>query len=111
MSATTRQRKKSYLGSLVIPVASAAVLGYFAFHAVNGEFGMAGRERLDRQVAQLEAELAAITSAREHLATRVALLRPESLDPDMVDERARVILNVVQADELIIMRGRSVAAR
>jgi cell division protein FtsB len=109
--ATTRQRKKSFLGSLVIPVASAAVLGYFAFHAVNGEFGMAGRARLDRQVAQLEAELAEIKSVREHLATRVALLRPESLDPDMVDERARVILNVVQADELIIMRGRSVAAK
>ena len=36
------------------------------------------------------------------LAARAQLLRPESLDPDMIDERARAKLNVVQADELVI---------
>ncbi|WP_208983780.1 FtsB family cell division protein [Pannonibacter carbonis] len=104
MSATTRQRKKSVLRRFIIPVAASAVLAYFAYHAVNGEFGMAGRERIEHQVAALEAELRVLTDEREHIATRVSLLRPESLDPDMVDERARANLNVVHVNELAILR-------
>jgi cell division protein FtsB len=34
------------------------------------------------------------------------LLRPESLDPDMIDERARESLNLVQPQELAILRPR-----
>lgn len=41
---------------------------------------------------------------RQELERRVALLRPESLDPDMIDERARASLNVVQPQELAILR-------
>jgi hypothetical protein len=36
----------------------------------------------------------------------VALLRPESLDPDMLDERARAILNLAHQDDLIMMKRR-----
>ncbi len=55
MSATTRQRKKSIHRRFVIPVAASAVLAYFAFHAVNGEFGTAGRERIEQdKLAMIE---------------------------------------------------------
>ena len=36
----------------------------------------------------------------------VALLRPESLDPDMLDERARAILNLAHQDDLIMLKRR-----
>ncbi len=39
-------------------------------------------------------------SANEEL--RVAALRNQSLDPDMVDERARVLLNFARKDDIII---------
>jgi cell division protein FtsB len=32
----------------------------------------------------------------------VALLRNATLDPDMLDERARLLLNVTRADEIVI---------
>ena len=111
MSATTRQRKKSIHRRFVIPVAASTVLAYFAFHAVNGEFGTAGRERIEQQVAALEAELGVLKAEREHIATRVSLLRPESLDPDMVDERARANLNVVHVNELAILRPAGLGQR
>ncbi|ADZ70747.1 FtsB family cell division protein [Polymorphum gilvum] len=104
MPATTRQRKKSVLRRLVIPFAALAVLGYFGFHALNGEFGLVGRARIEHQVRDLEAELAVVVTEREELFARVSLLRPESLDPDMIDERARLNLNLVHADEVAILR-------
>jgi cell division protein FtsB len=32
-------------------------------------------------------------------------MRPESLDPDMIEERARRALNVARADDIVILRN------
>ena len=33
----------------------------------------------------------------------MALLRPDNFDPDMLEERTRVMLNYVHPDEIVIM--------
>lgn len=104
MSATTRQRKKSFVRRLIIPVIALSALAYFGFHALNGELGLVGRARIERQIADLQQQLDVLVKERQALAARVSLLRPESLDPDMVDERARLNLNLVNANELAILR-------
>ncbi len=105
--APTRQRKQSVLRRLVIPVAALSTLAYLGFHALNGELGLVGRARIEHNVRDLQAELDQLIAEREHLVARVSLLRPESLDPDMVDERARLNLNLVHANDLTIMRPAS----
>ena len=102
--AATRQRKQSILRRLITPVIAIAALGYFGFHAMSGELGMVGRAMIESQVSELEAELASVTAERRELVARVSLLRPESLDPDMLDERARLNLNLVHSDELVVLR-------
>ncbi|MCX5519557.1 septum formation initiator family protein [Kaistia defluvii] len=99
---TTRQRKHSKLRRLILPLGSLAVMGYFAYHSFNGDYGIWSRERMEREAVVLEKELAELKASRLSLMARAQLLRPESLDPDMIDERARAKLNVVQADELVI---------
>jgi cell division protein FtsB len=99
---TTRQRKHSKLRWLLLPVGSLAVMGYFAYHSFNGDYGIWSRERMEREAVILEKELARLKDAHAVLAARAQLLRPESLDPDMIDERARDKLNLAQADELVI---------
>ncbi|MCX5568490.1 MULTISPECIES: FtsB family cell division protein [Kaistia] len=99
---TTKQRKHSKLRRLILPLGSLAVMGYFAYHSFNGDYGIWSRERMEREAIGLEKELAEMKAERLSLAARAQLLRPESLDPDMIDERARAKLNVVQADELVI---------
>ncbi|ASP36662.1 septum formation initiator [Labrenzia sp. VG12] len=89
---------------MITPVIAIAALGYFGFHAMSGELGMVGRAMIERQVSELEAELATLTAEREELVARVSLLRPESLDPDMLDERARLNLNLVHTNELVVLR-------
>lgn len=101
---TTRYRKKSPWQRLMPPLVAGLLVAYFAFHALNGELGLVGKARLDHRYAKLEVEYAALKREREELMRRVVLLRPESLDPDMIDERARANLNVVHPNELAILR-------
>jgi cell division protein FtsB len=99
---TTRQHKNSRLRRWLLPIGSVAVVAYFGYHSFNGDYGIWSRDRMQREAISLEAELASLKGQREALAKRAQLLRPESLDPDMIDERARRNLNVVHPDELVI---------
>jgi len=58
---------------------------------------------LKSQSAQLTGDLAAIQKQRGDFERRVALLRPESVDPDMLDEMARQTLDVAKPNELIVL--------
>ena len=71
---------------------------------MSGELGMVGRAMIERQVSELETELGQLVAERQELVGRVSLLRPESLDPDMLDERARLNLNLVHSNELVVLR-------
>jgi cell division protein FtsB len=106
---TTRQHRPSKLRRLVLPAVTAAFLGYFAYHAVHGEYGMVGRSKLETQTAELVAELERLEAQKADLLARVTLMRPDSLDQDMVDERARDSLSMVHPNELVIMRERHAA--
>jgi cell division protein FtsB len=47
-------------------------------------------------------ELAALRAERDGMERHVALMRPESLDRDMIDERAREALNMADAKDIVI---------
>lgn len=102
---STRQRKRSFLGKLPLPVALVCALGYFGYHLVNGDLGMRARTEIEAKRAALAASLEILSAERARLEGRVALLRPESIDPDLADERARAQLDVVHADEIVVFRG------
>ncbi len=95
------------LRQAVAPVIGACVFGYFAYHAVQGDRGIMAWLQMSRQLADNKATLAALTAEREEIQHRVALLSPESLDPDLLDERARIMLNVARPDDryVIIKEG------
>ena len=98
----TRQRKQSKLKPLLVPVCCLFILGYFAYHAVEGDYGLFALGKLRDRVAALETELAAIRAERARMEAHVALMRPEGLDKDMVDERAREALNMADAKDIVI---------
>ena len=87
----------------VVTFASLGLLGFFAWHAMEGPRGFAFHEKLASQSRQLSGDLAAIQKQRSDLETRVALLRPESVDPDMLDEMARATLDVAGPHDLIVL--------
>lgn len=85
------------------PVIAACMVGYFAYHAVQGDRGLIAWLHLKQQLAQAKATEAELAAERAVLERRVALLRPEHLDPDLLAERAHALLNYGRDDEVLIL--------
>jgi cell division protein FtsB len=101
----TRQRKRSILQMLWLPLLTAGVLSYFGYHTFHGDFGIWARDRLEAEARRLTAERDGLLAERESLEVRVARVRPESLDADVVDMLARQSLGVMRADEVVVRLG------
>lgn len=87
----------------VVTCGCLGLLGFFAWHALEGPRGFKFREKLAAHSQRLTGELAAIEKQRGDFEHRVALLRPESVDPDMLDEMARGTLDMAAPNELIVL--------
>ncbi len=98
----TRQRLRSVLNALALYTIAALLIGYFGVNAYTGNHGLNARQDLDQQIAQLSGEHAALKAERGDWERRVALLRADSLDPDMLDERARALLDYVDPRDLVL---------
>ncbi len=90
----------------VAPVLGIGIFGYFAFHAIEGDRGLFAYFRLKDQIVEAEQMQREVASIRAELEQRVSLLRPNHTDPDMLDERARQMLNLAQPDEVVIFTKR-----
>ena len=90
---------------VALPVIGICVAGYFAYHAVQGDRGIIAWLVLNQQIREAHATQADLAAERATLEQRVELLQPSSLDPDLLEERARVMLNFAHADELVIPRN------
>jgi cell division protein FtsB len=90
----------------VAPVLGIGIFGYFAFHAIEGDRGLFAYFRLKDQIVEAEQMQREVASIRAELEQRVSLLRPDHTDPDMLDERARQMLNLAQPDEVVIFTKR-----
>ncbi|MGQ7791451.1 FtsB family cell division protein [Faunimonas sp. B44] len=102
---STRQHRQSKFKPLLIPALSLLVLGYFAFHAVEGTYGLNALEKLEIRQAELEQALAEVRAERAVAEKRISLMRADSLDGDLIDERARQALNMASDRDLVILLG------
>ncbi len=93
------------LKSLAAQLLGACVAGYFIYHAVQGDRGILAWLRVNQQLEQAHQELIATTAEREALEQRVALLSNSSLDLDMLEERARVMLNFSHPDDVEVFQN------
>ena len=87
---------------ILAPVIFATVFGYFGYHLVNGDRGLLAMVHLERENQVAVQNLAEAEATRKIWELRVSELRNQSLDPDMIDERARILLNYARKDDVII---------
>ena len=95
-------RNGERLHFVVTPVLGVSLVAYFAYHLVQGDRGFIAWLRLNQEVREAKLTLAAVAAERETIEHRVSLLRPEHLDRDMLDERARSQLNLIGPNEIVI---------
>jgi len=95
---------------VLVPVLGALLVAYFGYHAIEGDRGLLAYLKLTQELKKAEISRDLIAADRQIIERRVALLRPDGVDPDMLDERARLMLNLGRRDELTIMLQCSDAA-
>jgi cell division protein FtsB len=102
-----RREFQRRLKSLAAQLLGACLAGYFIYHAVQGDRGILAWLRVNQQLEAAQQELTRSTADRAALEQRVALLSNSSLDLDMLEERARIMLNFSDPDDIVIFAAPS----
>ncbi len=98
----TLSRPRPTLGSLAYFGLSLMVGTYFAFAAVQGDYGLLRRMEIDAERAQLRADLDRLSAEVVRMENLTRRLSDTSLDLDLLDERAREVLGLIRPDEIVI---------
>lgn len=78
------------------------MLGYFAWHGMEGPRGFPYRDGLMIKLAQLHSGSENAVKARVALQDKVELMRPDHVDPDLLEELARSQLDMAGANDLVV---------
>jgi len=89
-------------GQIIGPILGISLVCYFAYHLVQGDRGLIAMVGLMKQVHAAEMEKSQLDAQIAPLANRVKLLESAHIDRDLLDERARAVLNVAGPDEIVI---------
>jgi cell division protein FtsB len=96
--------RQPLLRSLAFPVVTLGLAAYFGYYLIYGNHGVLNLARVQQQIELKQTQLDRVRSQREALEHRVSLLRPESVDPDMLEEQARSRLGLTERDEVVILK-------
>ena len=98
-----RTRMRAVFTALALYLVVGLLIGYFGMHAYSGNHGLRAKQDLMLQMSELTEELVRLKAERGEWERRVVLLRSDGLDPDMLDERARAMLDYVHARDLVLL--------
>jgi cell division protein FtsB len=98
-----RPRIRAFLAALGLYVLAALFIGYFGVNAYTGNHGIRAKQNLDQRIADLTGELDSTRTERERWERRVALLKADRIDPDMLDERARQLLEYADPRDVTVL--------
>ncbi|WP_085556378.1 FtsB family cell division protein [Azospirillum agricola] len=93
---------KSALRQAIMPALCACVVAYFAYYAIHGDRGLVAMKQIQGEIAQAETVLQQLRDERERMERRAQLLRGDNLDRDMLDERARSMLNLSNPRDVVV---------
>ncbi|WP_224702433.1 FtsB family cell division protein [Devosia aquimaris] len=99
----TRLKRPALWRPLALTVALLGFQGYLGFSAIGGQFGIESRTQIMLDIDQLKAKSAALQAEIDAYRHRATLMDPRRLDPDIVTERARALLNMANADDMLVM--------
>jgi cell division protein FtsB len=98
-----RRRVRMVVLPLGLWTLSALVVGFFVWQAESGNRGLEAKRALKIRAYQLSQELAAVKAERATWEHRVALLKSDQIDRDLLEERARIVLGRVHANDVVII--------
>jgi cell division protein FtsB len=93
-----KQSKKTLINSAIFMM----IVVYILYHLLHGNRGLFALFEVRKAVAAEKSILQDLETGIGVLARKVHLLKPDSLDIDILEEQARATLNVASENEIII---------
>ncbi|MDR1908124.1 MAG: septum formation initiator family protein [Holosporales bacterium] len=78
------------------------IAAYIVYHLLQGNRGLFALFRIRQIVTQEQCVVAKLDNDKEILLRDIKLLRPQSLDLDLLEERAREVLSLASNDEVVV---------
>ena len=95
-------RLRSILFPLALYCVSGGIGSFFVWHAVNGDRGLKVSGEYEKSIAMLKAQLVATRDESAKWQHRIDLMRGATIDRDLLEEEARVKLDRVGKDDLVV---------
>lgn len=93
---------RNRLRAIAPPVIFLAITYYFGWNAVHGKSGLEAQHVQQQQLEQAIARNQAVAAERTAWQTKIADLNGQSIQPDMLDEQARQVLNLANPQDMVI---------
>jgi cell division protein FtsB len=94
---------KRRLRAAVPPMIFLALTAYFAWNATQGDRGLQAYAQRQQMLHTAQDDLAKAEADRDGWERRAAALGANHLDPDMLDERTRAILNRTDPSDVVVL--------
>lgn len=98
-----RRRWRAIVFPLVLYAVSGSVTSYFVWHAVNGGRGLKAQDGYQARMEDLTQELNELRGEKAGWERRVAMLRAEAVDRDLLEEQTRKMLGRVNKSDVVIL--------
>ncbi len=94
-----RRRGRHIAGSIL----GALLFAYFVMHAIQGNRGLLAWLQIRQQIATADVEHSISLEKRLNWERRIALLRSDAMNRDMLDERVRLVTGFLKKDEILVI--------
>ena len=91
---------------VVGPLLGILATSYFTYHVAHGDRGLFAWWKIKQRTSLAKKIMEHSQSERESIERRVNLIKPSSIDPDMLEERAMLMLNYGYKDDIVILEER-----
>lgn len=92
-----------HMSQALWPAIFITIMFYFAYHALQGNYGLLAQRDLDRALLEMQTMADATSAEREMLESKTSRLTPGNIDPELLGERAREVLGFVASGERVII--------
>jgi cell division protein FtsB len=98
--------RRSILRQNFLTIIGMCLCCYFSYHLLMGDRSYIRLMYLEGQISEAEQKLGVLHAERLAIEENVVRMRPDSLDRDLLEERARIVLGYMRPDEKSVIMTR-----
>lgn len=100
---STRLKRPALWRSLLVTLLLIGFQVYLGYNVIGGQYGIESQKQMRIDIENLKAQSASLQAEIDSYRHRASLFDSASLDPDILTEKARALLQMAPPDDLIVM--------